>query len=112
MLKPAHGKYEVFKDKHGLVIGGMEGVKYSEYQMHLDPGSILFLYTDGVPEATNAQKELFGVERTVNVLNEDPDRLPEEVLKAVTDGVSEFVGSAPQFDDLTMLCIRYNGQNQ
>lgn len=109
MMKAPHGNYEIYKDKHGLVIGGMEGIKYKEYEMHLDPGSVLFLYTDGVPEATNAQKELFGLERTVEVLNEDPERQPEDVLKAVTNRVSEFVGKAPQFDDLTMLCIRYNG---
>lgn len=109
MLKPAHGKFEVYKDKHGLVIGGMKDMKYTEYEMHLDPGSMLFLYTDGVPEATNSQNELFGIERTVEVLNEDPERQPEEVLKAVNDRVFDFVGKAPQFDDLTMLCIRYNG---
>lgn len=109
MMKAPHGNYEIYKDKHGLVIGGMEGIKYKEYEMHLDSGSVLFLYTDGVPEATNAQKELFGLERTVEVLNEDPERQPEDVLKAVTNRVSEFVGKAPQFDDLTMLCIRYNG---
>lgn len=112
MVKHANGNYEVFKDKHGLVIGGMEGIKYAEYEMQLDPGSLLFLYTDGVPEATNSQNELFGIERTVNVLNENPERMPEEVLKAVSDAVGEFVAEAPQFDDLTMLCIRYNGPKQ
>ncbi len=95
-----------------LVIGGMEGVKYAEYELDLDPGSLLFLYTDGVPEATNSQNELFGIERTVNVLNENPERMPEEVLKAVSDAVGEFVAEAPQYDDLTMLCIRYNGLEQ
>jgi len=55
---------------------------------------------------------LFGIERTVNVLNENPERMPEEVLKAVSDAVGEFVAEAPQFDDLTMLCIRYNGLEQ
>lgn len=112
MMKSPNGRFEIYKDKHGLVIGGMKDIKYTEYQMHLDPGSILFLYTDGVPEATNSQNELFGLERTVNVLNEDPERSPDDVLKAVTEGVGKFVGDAPQFDDLTMLCIRYNGPEQ
>lgn len=110
MIKSPNGLFDVYKDKHGFVIGGMDGVRYKEYELNLEPGSMLFLYTDGVPEATNAQQELFGVERTVEALNENPNRMPEEMLKAVSDAVSAFVAEAPQFDDLTMLCIRYNGK--
>lgn len=110
IVKHPNGDFELYKDKHGFVIGGMEGMKYKEYELDLKPGSTLFLYTDGVPEATNQQNELFGVERAVEALNEDPNRSPEELLKAVDDAVWRFVGDADQFDDLTMLCLRFVGK--
>lgn len=105
----AEGEFELVKDKHGFVIGGMEGVRYKEYELKLEPGEELFLYTDGVPEATNAQNELYGTERMMAVLNSNKGLEPEKVLEMVKADVDRFVGAAPQFDDLTMLCVRYNG---
>ena len=105
----AEGKFELVKDKHGFVIGGMEGIKYKEYEIKMGPGEELFLYTDGVPEATNARNELYGTERMMAVLNSSQGMEPEKVLKMVKADVDRFVGDAPQFDDLTMLCVRYNG---
>ena len=105
----AEGKFELVKDKHGFVIGGMEGIKYKEYEIKMGPGEELFLYTDGVPEATNARNELYGTERMMAVLNSSQGMEPEKVLKMVKADVDRFVGDAPQFDDLTMLCLRYNG---
>ena len=87
----------------------MEGVRYKEYELKLEPGEELFLYTDGVPEATNAQNELYGTERMMAVLNSNKGLEPEKVLEMVKADVDRFVGAAPQFDDLTMLCVRYNG---
>lgn len=110
VLKRPDGQFEIIKDKHGFVIGGMDGVRYKEYSLQMDPGAKLFLYTDGVPEATNANNELFGMERAVDALNVDPDRSPMELLQGVTDAVAAFVGSAPQFDDLTMLGLAYFGK--
>ena len=103
------GCFELLKDKHGFVIGGMEGAKYREYELQLMPGARLFLYTDGVPEATNAEKELFGTDRMLEALNVAPDASPEEILKNVRDAVDSFVQDAEQFDDLTMLCVVYSG---
>ena len=100
------------KDKHGFVIGGMEGVRYKQYELQMTPGSRLFLYTDGVPEATDARQELFGTERMLEALNETPDATPEAILKNVRARVDGFVGSAEQFDDLTMLCVEYKGRAQ
>ena len=97
--------FELFKDRHGFVIGGMEGVRYKEYELQLEPGSKLFVYTDGVAEATSAEKELFGTERMIEALNADPDAAPEELLKNVRASVDGFVKEAEQFDDLTMLCV-------
>ena len=91
------------------MIGGMEGVKYRQYELQLNPGDKLFLYTDGVPEATNAQNELFGTERMIEALNEAKDQGPQDLLRSVRQAVDAFVKDAEQFDDLTMLCMEYKG---
>ena len=109
VLKRVDGDFEILKDKHGFVIGGMEGVRYTEYEIQLNPGDRLFLYTDGVPEATDADGELFGTERMVEALNREKDSSPEQVLRGVRRAVDAFVKDAEQFDDLTMLCLAYRG---
>jgi len=109
LLRQPGGAFEVIKDKHGFVLGGMDEVSYQEYTLQLQPGARLFLYTDGVPEATSASQELFGMDRMAAVLNEVCDRNPQEILSRVHSAVDFFVGSAPQFDDLTMLCLEYRG---
>ena len=112
VIKKPDGRFEVFKDKHGLVIGAMDGMVYREYELQLEPGSKLFLYTDGVPEANDADNRLFGMERMLAALNTDPDAVPEQILKNVRGAVDDFVKDAEQFDDLTMLCMEYRGQEQ
>ena len=102
-------RFELVKDKHGLVIGGMEGVRYKEYELTLTPGSKLFLYTDGVPETTNAHNEMFGTDRMLAALNLEPDAAPEQILRHVRGAVDDFVKDAQQFDDLTMLCVEFKG---
>ena len=92
------------------MIGGMEGLKYKQYELQLEPGDKLFLYTDGVPEATDANLELFGTDRMVAALNEAKDQEPEELLQSVRQAVDAFVKEAEQFDDLTMLCVEYKGK--
>ena len=103
------GIFTLMKDKHGLVIGGMEGVKYKEYEFMLKPGDKLFVYTDGVPEATAAGDVMFGIEKMVSALNKNPRSKPEQILKNVRTAVDDFVKDAEQFDDLTMLCMEYKG---
>ncbi len=112
VLKKPDGTFELIKDRHGLVIGGMEGTRYREYQLQMEPGAKLFLYTDGVAEATDAQNQLFGTDRMIEALRRAEDGTPEEILQSVDHAVKEFVGDAPQFDDLTMLCIHYIGKNR
>ena len=109
-LKAPDGAFELYKDKHGFVIGGMADVKYKEYEIRMEKGSMLFVYTDGVAEATDANNELFGSERLLAALNAPGNETPQEILASVDRAVSAFVKDAPQFDDLTMLCIRYNGK--
>ena len=104
-----NGTFTLMKDRHGLVIGALEGAKYRDYELTLSPGDKLFLYTDGVPEATDAQQQMFGTDRMLEALNGDPDASPEQVLENVRRAVDGFVQAAEQFDDLTMLCLEYRG---
>ena len=109
LMKP-YGEFEVLKDRHCFVVGGMETAKYHGYSLKLEPGSKLFLYTDGVPEATNNREELFGTDRMLHALNDAKDEKPEAILRRVDRAVEYFVSSADQFDDKTMLCLEYIGQ--
>ena len=109
LFKKADGAFELFRDRHGFVLGGMDGTQYRQYELVLEPGTKLFLYTDGVPEATNENSELFGLDRTIAALNTQPDAAPEQLLKNVRSAVDGFVRDAEQFDDLTMLCMEYRG---
>ena len=104
--------FELIKDKHGFVIGGMEGMKYTDYELQFMPGDKLFVYTDGVPEATNANNELFGTDRMLEALNSNKEASPEEMLENVYKAVGEFVGEAEKFDDLTMLGMDYHGPQE
>lgn len=112
VLKTPDGVFAQLKDKHGFVLGGMDGMTYREYEVQLEPGTKLFLYTDGVPEATSGEYELFGTERMVAALNREPDAPPRKLLSNVQHAVDDFVRDASQFDDLTMLCLEYYGQDQ
>ena len=109
VLKRKDGKFEIFRDRHGFVVGGMPKIKYKEYEIQLNPGDKFFVYTDGVPEATNASNELFGTDRMTDALNTDPDASPEQILQNVRRAVDDFVQDAEQFDDLTMMCLEYKG---
>ena len=108
-LRRAGGRFELFRDRHGFVIGGMSDITYHGYEMQLQPGDQLFVYTDGVPEATNAQEELFGTDRMLDALNQEPETNPEKLLSNVRGAVDAFVKDAEQFDDMTMLSLTYKG---
>ncbi len=108
-LKRADGRFGLIDDKHGLFIGTMPGVPYKDYEVMLVPGDTIFVYTDGVPEATNKELELYGTERMTDALDHAGSGTPEELLRSVKTSVDMFVGDAPQFDDITMLALRYNG---
>ena len=99
------GAFQLFKDKHGLVLAGMEGARYREYALELNEGDRLFVYTDGVPEATNADTVLYGTDRMLHALNEAKGSSCRGLLEALHRDVDAFVGAADQFDDITMLCI-------
>ena len=103
--------FRLCRDRHSFVIGGLADVCYREYELQLEKGDKLFLYTDGVTEATDEKGELFGTERMLGALNACADSSPREILTGVRDAVDAFVGEAEQFDDMTMLCLTYKGPN-
>lgn len=109
-IERANGRFEHLEDEHGFVIGSIPGMKYNEYEIVLSPGDKLFLYTDGVTEATNTEEELFGEENMLEALNTEPDASPEKILENVRSAVNRFVKDAEQFDDLTMMCLEYKGR--
>ena len=100
-------RFKPYKVKSGFVLAGMENTKFTAGSIMMEPGDKIFQYTDGVTEATNASNELYGMERLEKILNANADATPEELLPAVKKDIDAFVGDAPQFDDITMLCLTY-----
>ena len=111
IVKLPGGAYEIVKDKHGFVVGGLEDETYENYELLLQPGSKLFLYTDGLPEAKGPGEttDMFGMDRLLAALNADPDADPQQTLSNMNGAVAAFVQDEEQFDDLTMLCLEYKG---
>ena len=111
IIRKTDGSFEVLKDKHSLVLGALPELKTHDYDFYLSEGDTLFVYTDGAPEASDKDNNMFGLDRLVATLNKDPDRGPKELISAVKSSISEFVGEADQFDDLTLLCFKYKGKS-
>ena len=109
LVRHADGSFEYLKSKPGFILAGMEGMKYRKNGLVLSPGDEIYLYTDGVTEATNSENELYGEERLLNLLNTLQGLTGEEVCRAVKADIDAFSGDAPQFDDITMLYLKYNG---
>ncbi len=108
-LRRGDGTYELVKYRHSPAVATLEGIRFREHEFQLEPGDSLFVYTDGVAEATDANNELFGEERTLAALNRDPAASPKDLLANVKEGIDTFVGDAMQFDDITMLGLHYFG---
>ena len=111
-IRKPDGSFELIKKKHGCVIGGFEDSVYEQFEFDLEPGSALFVYTDGVPEAMTGAREMFGTDRMLDALNEDPGAQPAQLLKSVRQAVTRFADGAEQSDDITMLALRYFGPEQ
>ena len=106
----AGGDFEPYKIRAAFVLAGMEDMKYKAGTMQLDVGDKIFQYTDGVTEATNINNELYGMDRLGEILNKVKNGTPHEILPAVKKDIDSFVGEAPQFDDITMLCLEYKAK--
>ena len=107
LLKHADGSFEYLRTRAGFVLAGMEGIRYRAGEVTLSEGDRIFLYTDGVTEATNSRNELYTEERLLQFMNNNPSAKACELLPALKDNIDEFVGEAPQFDDITMLMLDY-----
>ncbi len=112
ILGQAGGNFELFKDPHGFVIGGMENMKYKTYRFRLEKDSVLFIYTDGVTEAVNSKNEQYGIGRLLKALDEVEDRHPDRLIEGVTKDIETFVENANQFDDTSMLSVHYYGPEE
>ena len=110
LLKRANGSFEYLKTRAGFVLAGMEGIRYRIGELTLYPGDRLFLYTDGVPEATNTENKLDGEDRLLDFMNRNYAMEATALLPALKANIDEFVGEAPQFDDITMLMFDYKPQ--
>ena len=105
-IRRAGGRFELFKEPHGFVLAGMENARYREYELEIGVGDTLFLYTDGVTEATDGANTLYGTDRMLAALNRNCQLDPERLLHEVKADLDGFVGAAPQFDDITMLSLQ------
>lgn len=105
LIRKKDGEYEYLKARAGLVLAGMEGIRYRQYEIMLEPGDGLYLYTDGVTEATNEENTLYGEDRLRDILNRHKDDTPQMLLQVVKEDIDAFVKDAPQFDDITMLAL-------
>lgn len=105
ILRRAGKPFALQKDRHGFVLAGMEGTRYCEYSMQLSPGDLLFLYTDGVPEATNPSGSLLGTDKMLDALNRLQNHSTEDLLYAMKEEIDRYADGAPQFDDITMLAL-------
>ena len=110
LLKRADGSFEYLRSRAGFVLAGIEGFNYRINELQLKVGDRLFLYTDGVPEATNAESELYGEDRLLTFMNQNTAAPATELLPALKADIDAFVGEAPQFDDITMLIFDYKPQ--
>ena len=101
------GRFELVKNTHDMALGYLEDQEFTPHDLEMHHGDTLFVYSDGVPEATSVDNELFGADRMLSVLNEDPFLSPEDEIRNLKNSIEEFVGEAEQFDDITMLCFTF-----
>ena len=106
-IRSTDGSFHMLRDKHGLVVGALPKTKYNDYEVKLEPGDAVFVYTDGIPEANNAKEEFYGMNRLETALNQVSGEDPRSILEHILADVDTFVDGAKQFDDLTMLCVKY-----
>ena len=108
-LRSKGGDFKMVKYKHSMAVATMEGINFTEHEFKLHPGDTFFVYTDGATEATNANSEQFGEERLLYALNRQSDASPKELISNVMEDITAFVNGADQFDDITMLSLKYFG---
>lgn len=108
LIRHSGGSFEYLKQKPGLMLAGMEGIRYRKGELDFGAGDTLYLYTDGVTEAADNAEKLYGESRLKDILNTHQDAMPRDLLAAVKDDVIRYMDGAPQADDITMLGLRMN----
>ncbi len=96
----------------GMVLGMFDGLEFDEASLTLTPGSRLVMITDGIPEAFDENNEAFGDDRLLEVVSSLPNRGAGDDVKQIIKAVDEFVGNAPQFDDITCVVLHYEGTSE
>ena len=108
LFQKAGEKFSYMKARSGMLLAGMEGIRYRKNEMQLTPGDRIYLYTDGVTEATDNNTELYGEQRLLDFVNALENTDPESMCSRIKEDVDQFVGTAPQFDDITMLALNFD----
>lgn len=111
LYKPASGEFNFLRCPPGLVLAGMEGIQYKQYTLRFNPGDVLYLYTDGVTEATNAANQLYGDDRLLQIAQQQPVADLESLLATIQHDLDHFVQEAPQADDITMLALKFKASD-
>ncbi len=101
--------FEFVAHRHAPVIGFLKSIRYQSREFIMRPGDCLFVYTDGIPEADDPSGAMFGADRMLETINSNPDASPEELARRMRESVASFTGDAEQSDDITILCLQYNG---
>ncbi len=110
VLRRANGQYELVRYRHSIMIGAMEEMQYQQHFFELHTGDSLFVYTDGVTEATTTEENVwFGTDRLLEALNCEPNASPQDAIQNVSAAIEAFSAGTEQFDDITMLCLTYHG---
>ncbi len=116
LVRLADGSFTFLKARSGLVLAVMDGLRYRQSTLQMQPGDRIFLYTDGVTEADNPAKEMYGEDRLQAYLNAHANDLHRDVISGLTADIKTFAGTEPQFDDMTMLMLdyleKYSDKNQ
>ena len=112
LIKRQNGKYEYLQLNSNIVLGVFDNAEFETYETTINPGDIIYTYTDGVTEATNKNDEMYGEKRLYDYLNSIEDTDATAIAQRVKDSIREYTDSAPQSDDVTMLIFKYNGNNK
>ena len=106
-ISKAGGEFSSPKIKTNIAFGIYEGIKYRVQELTLEPGDSMYIYTDGVNEATNSKWEMFGNERLEKALNDNLGLIaePEALVDKLYKAIDEFAGEADQAEDITMVYI-------
>ena len=110
MIRANGEDFKLYRDPHATALGVFPKKQFNEYELQLQPGDSLFVYTDGIPEAMNPKEEQYGLDRLREALNREKDASMEALAGCVANDVKGFQGDADQFDDITMLAFRYLGE--